>query len=281
MERKMWKRSIPALFAAAWLCSSAFGIGPPQVDQAGREGYAAYLQAGKHKAFAVAPGGVWTWRAEMPSAENAQDTVLEDCAGRTRQRCFLYSVDGRVVLDEPTWWQSWGPYPTSAEAGRAATGTRRGERFPDLLLSDSKGRAVRLSDLRGKVVVAHFWGSWCPHCIREMPDLQRLHERLKDNRRVAFLLLPVRESFAQARGWAKGRKIRMPLYDGGATVVRENAFRLADGGKLPDREVARVFPSTYVLDRHGVVLFSHTGPVAGWMEYLPLLLDAAARSGRR
>lgn len=277
----MWKRSVAVLSATAWLCSSAWGNGPPQVDQAGREGYAAYLQASGHKAYAVATGGVWTWRAEMSSSDAARDTVLEDCAGRTRQRCFLYSVDGRVVLDEPTWWQAWGPYPSSADAGRAATGTRRGERFPDLLLNDAKGRKLRLSDLRGKVVVAHFWGSWCPHCIREMPDLQGLYERLRSHRRVTFMLLPVRESFAQAQAWAKGKKVRMPLYDGGVTVMKDNAFKLADGGLLPDRQVARVFPSTYVLDRHGVVLFSHTGPVASWMDYLPQLLDAAARSGRR
>jgi hypothetical protein len=35
-----------------------------------------------------------------------------------------------------------------------------------------------------------------------------------------------------------------------------------------------------VLDRHGVVVFSHTGPVSGWLQYLPFLRDVAARSGK-
>ena len=55
---------------------------------------------------------------------------------------------------------------------------------------------------------------------------------------------------------------------------------LANGKQIRDRELARVFPTTYVLDKHGMVVFSHVGPVSGWLQYLPFLRDVAAKSGK-
>lgn len=253
---------------------------PPHLDRHGLEAYSAYRQALGHKAFAIAPGGAWAWRGELSSADAARRAVLADCRRQTAQQCFPYAVDDRVVFDRAAWERAWGPYPDRGAAGRAPVGVARGQRFPDLAMTRSDGRRVTLSHLRGKVVVLHFWGSWCPHCVNEMPDLQRLHGRFARSREVAFVLMPVREAFSRSRKWAGDRKLRLPLYDGGTTVTRDHAFRLADGGLLADREVARVFPSTYVLDKHGIVLFAHTGPVADWMEYETFLKDAAERSGK-
>jgi hypothetical protein len=55
---------------------------------------------------------------------------------------------------------------------------------------------------------------------------------------------------------------------------------LADGTKVPDRQIAGKFPTTYVLDKHGIVVFSHIGDASRWHEYAPFLRDAALRSGK-
>jgi hypothetical protein len=49
---------------------------------------------------------------------------------------------------------------------------------------------------------------------------------------------------------------------------------------MRDRELAKVFPTTYVLDKHGIVVYSNVDPVRGWNQYLPFLRDVAARSGK-
>lgn len=50
----------------------------------------------------------------------------------------------------------------------------------DFTVVDSKGKTHRLQDYKGKWVLVNFWATWCPPCLAEMPDLQKLHEQRKD-----------------------------------------------------------------------------------------------------
>lgn len=253
----------------------------PHLGAKGRAGYQEFMAAAEHKAFVLAPGGTWAWSAEQSTAEMAQDVALEECAGYTEQTCIPYAVDDAVVFDAKRWAGLWGPYLMAADADKANTGTRRGERFPDLRLLGEDGNASSLAKLRGKVVVLHLWGSWCPSCARELPDLAKLRQRLlADKLEVATVLVPVREDVDMARAWLQEQQIDLPLFDGGASSLGEETLQLADGSTLPDRTLAEVFPSTYVLDRHGVVVFAITGAAQAWEEYLPLLHDVVSQSGQ-
>jgi len=137
---------------------------------------------------------------------------------------------------------------------------------------------MKLSDLRGRVVVLHFWGSWCPPCRREIPELQQLHQALGTADDIHIVLLQVRENISRARAWAHQQQVTLPLYDSGANDEANEVLSLADGAAIPDRSIAKVFPTTYILDKNGVVVFSHTGPISRWPEYLPLLHDVAKHS---
>jgi cytochrome c biogenesis protein CcmG, thiol:disulfide interchange protein DsbE len=53
-----------------------------------------------------------------------------------------------------------------------------GSEAPDYQTVDLKGNPVRVSDLRGEVVLLNIWATWCPPCREEMPSMQRLHEEL-------------------------------------------------------------------------------------------------------
>jgi thiol-disulfide isomerase/thioredoxin len=48
-------------------------------------------------------------------------------------------------------------------------------------LRDLNGQNVRLSDLRGKIVLLNFWTTWCPACVSEMPELIALQKKRKDD----------------------------------------------------------------------------------------------------
>jgi thiol-disulfide isomerase/thioredoxin len=248
---------------------------PPHLDADGQAEFRAYATAPGHRAFAIAPGGAYGWTAEQGAATAAEAEALARCQANTAQKCVSYSVDGQIVFDAKAWPKAWGPYLNAAQAHKAPVGRELGQRFPDIAYA-----AGSVSSLRGKVAILHFWAAWCGPCRREMPDLQALYERIKKRPDIVLLPLQVREKFEVSQRWAAEQGIRLPLVDSGSAGSGDAQFRLASGGQVADRTIASVFPTTYVLDRHGVVIFSHTGPVHDWRQYEAFLLDAAARSGK-
>lgn len=58
--------------------------------------------------------------------------------------------------------------------------TSVGKKAPGFTQFDLKGDPYSLSDLKGKYVLIDFWASWCPDCIREIPDLLVTHQEFKD-----------------------------------------------------------------------------------------------------
>ncbi len=252
----------------------------PHLDDAGQAGYRAFLSAPRHKAFAIAPGGVWTWVAEKGGRIDAETEALASCQGSTRQKCVLFAADNETVFDAAGWPLLWGPYLTTEQARRATVGRDLGQRFPDLLFAAADGARSSVAALRGKVVILHFWGSWCGPCRREMPELQKLHAKIRERSDVALVLLQVREKFNVSQRWARAQGIDLPLFDSGSSGELDDRFRLAGGATLRDRDVASRFPTTYVLDRKGIVVFVSIGPVHRWPEYDVFLRDAAARSGK-
>lgn len=252
----------------------------PHLDSAGREGYRVFLQQPGHRAFAIAPGGAWSWKAEEPFASLAEEQALQACGEHAEQQCVLYALDNQVVFDAKAWPKLWGPYKSKAEAASAKVGKRRGQRFYDLAIKNPAGKPLKLSVLRGKVVLLHFWGTWCPPCRQEMPELQKLNQELGQSRDIQLVLLQMREDIDTARMWVENQRFNLPLYDSGIADAGSDLLNLADGKQIRDRELAIVFPTTYVLDKQGVVVFSHSGPVHGWSQYHPFLRDVAARSGK-
>ena len=64
---------------------------------------------------------------------------------------------------------------------------------PDFLATDSNGNKIKLSALKGKVVLLDFWATWCKPCIKEMPKSKELRESFKDRDDVVFLYVAVLE----------------------------------------------------------------------------------------
>jgi len=242
-----------------------------------------YLYAAPHRAFAIAPGGTWAWQAGKQTTDSAKKTALEKCQQDTRQKCVLFAVDEDIVFNEKAWSELWGPYLKYEQAQKKIVGTDPGQKFPDLKFTDPKGLNKTLSSLRGKVVFVHFWGCWCPSCRYEIVSLIDLYRMLKETMgdQIEFVVLQVREPISQARKWAKENNVvALPLSDSGIKSSSDTTFMLKDGGTIDDSELATVFPASYVVDKHGVVVFSHMGSVHDWSEYVPFFRDVANRSGK-
>ena len=123
--------------------------------------------------------------------------------------------------------------PAAAE-GRAA---------PDFLLRALDGSALHLSDLQGKPLLVNFWASWCPPCRAETPDLIKTYEQHKVDGLVV-VGVNLREADERVRSFTDDYGITYPVaLDRGGEVAR--TWRI--GG--PNQGL----PSSYFIDRHGVV----------------------------
>lgn len=253
---------------------------PPQTGPAAQADFSSYLAAMPGKAFVVGPGGAWAWQSGQLSGEAALGLALAACNAQAQIKCVPYAVDDRRVFDEGAWAKAWGPYLSRRDAADRPVGLMRGARFPDIEFVDAKGKQRALAQFRGRAVVLHFWGSWCAPCRHELPDMARFAKAMAGHE-IAFLPLQVRESYADSQRWLAREQIALTVFDSGMRSADDGEFRVRGGGRLPDRAVAPVFPSTVFLDRHGVIVFVHHGPIARWEDYRPQLLNLLAGQRKR
>jgi thiol-disulfide isomerase/thioredoxin len=137
-----------------------------------------------------------------------------------------------------------GATPAAPAAPARSIGVNPSDLAPDFELKNQKGEAVRLSSLKGGVVVLDFWGSWCPPCKIAAPELQKLADKYKDN--VKFMGLSVREQSdeAPAAFW-KQQNHTYPLFLKADEVAK--TYRVKN------------FPTFFVIGKEGEIVWTGTG----------------------
>ena len=121
---------------------------------------------------------------------------------------------------------------------------------PDFELTTADGQVIRLSDLRGKVVLLNFWATWCPPCKAEMPDLEALH--VKYGAEHDFLVLGVndRENAVDVVAFARRERVSFPLVIDRDGRVIEKLFKV------------RYLPTSLLIDRDGNIRDTWNGQIA-------------------
>lgn len=65
---------------------------------------------------------------------------------------------------------------------------KEGSKPPQFELADLEGNLQQLSDYEGKAVVVNFWGTFCPPCVKEMPEFERQYMKWKDQGLVVLAI---------------------------------------------------------------------------------------------
>jgi peroxiredoxin/Flp pilus assembly protein TadD len=117
---------------------------------------------------------------------------------------------------------------------------------PDFSFTSLEGEYIALDDLRGKVVLLDFWGTWCPPCVESIPELRSLHK--KYSKEPSFVLIGI-SSDGDEEVWreftAKNKMIWPQYRDKDRRIQR--AFGV------------RAFPTYVVIDHEGIVRHQSVG----------------------
>lgn len=120
---------------------------------------------------------------------------------------------------------------------------------PDFTLPSQTGSNVRLSELKGNVILLNFWASWCGPCRLEMPLLDKLHKKYKG---IGFSVIGVNveESNTQALAFLQDNKVSFPiLWDFNNSVTKQYKVQ--------------AMPTTVMIDRDGQIRYIHKGFTEG------------------
>ena len=76
---------------------------------------------------------------------------------------------------------------TNKQTTTSSTSENKAIQAYDFTAMDKDGKTVKLSDFKGKKVYINMWASWCGPCMREIPELEKTYQKLKNNKDVVFL----------------------------------------------------------------------------------------------
>ena len=126
----------------------------------------------------------------------------------------------------------------------------------DFNLTDQYGNTHTLSQYKGKTIFLNFWGTWCPPCRAEMPDIQKLYEEFDQEGEDALVILGVA---APNLGKEKSE-------DGIKTFLEENGYTypvlMDTDAELFQTYGISSFPTTFMIDRDGNLFGYATGQLS-------------------
>lgn len=158
------------------------------------------------------------------------------------------------------------------QGAEACTGKRSGQVgdcAPDFKVTTQSGQVIELSSLKGKVVFLNFWATWCRPCIAEIPDLEKLNQKLK-GQPFEMVALSI-DTDGQKAIDAFFKK-----FFNGKPPAFPNA--IDTGKKISHQYGTFKVPETFIIDKNGKITDKFEG-IRGWSEpiyanYLKLLTKA-------
>lgn len=121
---------------------------------------------------------------------------------------------------------------------------------PELVFTTLDGQQRSLASLRGKAVFLDLWGTWCIQCIAEMPTIQKLYDRFRNDPEVVFVIASRLDSPNAVRAYARRHHLDLPFY-------------VIDDSAIPSSMQLGQYPETFLISKEGDLVAQHTG-AADW-----------------
>lgn len=175
-------------------------------------------------------------------------------------RSLVFPLVVVAAIAAAIWWLEYRPdsgsgsdslygpreLPAALAPPEMSVAPAEGNLAPDFELETLDGGSLRLSDLRGKGVVVNLWATWCAPCRKEMPQFVAAYDRYKEQG-LEILAVNVQESPSIIRPFTDDFGVDFPVL-------------LDRRGSVSDEYRMLGLPSTYFIDRDGVVREVFRGP---------------------
>jgi thiol-disulfide isomerase/thioredoxin len=136
-------------------------------------------------------------------------------------------------------------------------GWARAGKAPDFSLQDLKGKALKLADLKGKIVILDFWATWCGPCRMEIPDLNAIYKEYK-NKGVTVVGIALDEGGKSdiVKGMKKYKlTITYPVLIGEGGFNNKTFAACAEAAGIQIQGI----PTTFLLDKEGNIVSNYVG----------------------
>lgn len=158
---------------------------------------------------------------------------------------FLYRIQERPQAPV-------APAQPPAVQARTAGESMLGKMRPGFVLADVAGRTRNLDEWNGKVLVLNFWATWCPPCLKEIPEFVQLQNKYADGG-LQFLGIALQKP-EQVVDFVREQGMNYPVLAGETAVIEIAESYGNTSGALP---------YTAVVDRTGLIHYAKAGPLSG------------------
>lgn len=153
---------------------------------------------------------------------------------------LVFSIDAKALLSQGL--MKLGFYQPKLEETIAPKEVSSSLYFEML---DADGNLMELSDLKGKVVFINFWATWCPPCIAEMPSIQKMYDKVRDDEEIVVLTVEVQGAKEKAMRFMERKNLDLP-------VVYPNSA-------IPEEIFQGSLPTTVIFDKDGNIAHTTMG----------------------
>lgn len=124
-----------------------------------------------------------------------------------------------------------------------------GQKVAEFELEDFNGQKVKVASASGKPIFIDFWAAWCPFCVEEMPEIEKIHQEFKDKIIVMGIHRSETENVSKGTEFARERGVTYPLLKDSTGQV----YKKLTGGR-------NFMPYALYIDKEGKIVKVKAGP---------------------
>ncbi len=119
---------------------------------------------------------------------------------------------------------------------------------PALPIYDRSGKVVDLSREKGRLVIIHFWATWCPPCVEEVPALSKFWEKYRSRNDIVLYTISVDKDWKTIDAFTAKNPNALPIYHD-PNAATANRFGSTQ------------YPETYIANKAGRVIYRVQGAI--------------------